>query len=222
MECILYLACTGCFLVPLFTVVCLVLALLPRTNPEVLSIRIAHFGLFLGFFLAIGAIFNGLWSCLVFNRLYYSADYCVDFFPFWPITKAMIERPFGSEQGKLFGDSLLQLQLVWLLFALGTWGVTILFYRPFSRLFGREQAILIRLSRLMAVILFPCSLLIAGGVWSFVYPHLKFPAWGACTLCLVFITVGMAVPGFITRRMMRQFKAHHPVEPVPVPSVPPS
>jgi hypothetical protein len=89
--------------------------------------------LFVGLLLVVGSVANGLWSCLVWGRLYFSTDYVFDFSPFWPITQKVIDAPFGDMCGQLFGVSLLQLQLVWLLFAVVTWTATILLYRLISR-----------------------------------------------------------------------------------------
>jgi hypothetical protein len=89
--------------------------------------------LFLGLLLVVGSIANGLWSCLVWGRFYFSTDYVFDFSPFWPITQKVIDAPFGEMRGQLFGVSLFQLQLVWLLFATGTWTVSILLYRLICR-----------------------------------------------------------------------------------------
>lgn len=65
----------------------------------------------------------------MWGRLYYSTDYVFDFSPVWPITQRIIDMPFGEQRGQLFGVTLVQLQLVWLTFALGTWGVTAFFYK---------------------------------------------------------------------------------------------
>ena len=63
-------------------------------------------------------------SCLIWDRLYDSTDYVFDFMPFWPITRGVVDSPWGDERGRLLGVSLFQLLLVWLLFAAGTWGAT--------------------------------------------------------------------------------------------------
>jgi hypothetical protein len=60
-------------------------------------------------------------------------DYVFDFRPFWPITQRVIDAPWGEEHGRLLGISLFQLQAVWLLFAGGTWTVTIFLYRIVRR-----------------------------------------------------------------------------------------
>jgi hypothetical protein len=81
----------------------------------------------------VSSIFNGLWSCSVWDRLYDSMDYVSDFSPFWPITQGVIDAPWGNDRRRLLGISLWQLQLVWLVFALGTWITTILLYRAIRR-----------------------------------------------------------------------------------------
>jgi hypothetical protein len=76
---------------------------------------------------------SGLWSCLVFGRLYWSTDYIFDFTPFWPVTQRTLDHSFGGQVGGLLGISLLQLQALWLLFATITWGAAALLYRFFLR-----------------------------------------------------------------------------------------
>src|SRR5439155_13427321 len=102
--------------------------------PSVLKSRARRLGLFIGLFLLVGSLGNGLWSCLIWGRLYDSMDYIFDFTPFWPIARRVIDEPWGDEHGRLFGVSLFQLQLIWFLFAAGTWGLTVALYRLIRRL----------------------------------------------------------------------------------------
>lgn len=92
-------------------------------------------------FLLVAAFFNGLWSCSVWGWLYYSIDYVSDYSPFWPISQSVIDDHFGDRHGELFGVSLFQLQLVWLLFAIGTWSATIYLYRRVRRSVASEPAL---------------------------------------------------------------------------------
>jgi len=133
MECFWYLLPMSVLHLAVFVVGCIILIFLPRKQPGTFKRRIRRFGLFMVLFLFVGSFFNGLWSCLIWDRLYDSTDYVFDFIPFFPITQGMIDRPFGNERGQLLGVSLFQLQLVWLLFAVGTWGVTIFLYRLVRR-----------------------------------------------------------------------------------------
>jgi hypothetical protein len=128
-ECLLYLALMGALHVAIFVVGCLVLAALAIKQRGTFLTRAGRFGLLVGLLLVVGSIFNGLWSCLVWGRLYISTDYVFDFSPFWPITQNVIDAPFGDMHGQLLGVSLFQLQLVWLLFACGTWGLVLFLYR---------------------------------------------------------------------------------------------
>jgi hypothetical protein len=107
---------------------CAILSVVPVKKPNTRSKRIGRFSLFVILFLVVGSLFNGLWSCLVYGRLYDSADYVFDFVPFWPITWITVDEAWGDGRGKLY-TSLLELRLVWFLFATCTWGVTILLYR---------------------------------------------------------------------------------------------
>jgi hypothetical protein len=165
-----YLLVMGCLHIPLVVVGSLVLALLPRKQPNIFTRRFVRFGLFVGLLLFVGSFFNGLWSCLVFDRLYHSADYSVDFIPFWPITQGVIDSTFGDEHGQLLGVSLTELQLVWLIFALGTWGATIFLYWLAKRSLGRVESRIIPASRFLALTLFPSSLLVVAGAWNIIAP----------------------------------------------------
>ncbi len=112
----------------IFVVGCLVSAALAIKQRSTFRRRVGHLGLFMGLLLLVGSIFNGVWSCAVWGRFYFSTDDVFDFSPFWPITQRVIDSPFGDMRGQLLGVSLFQLQLVWLLFAVGTWGITIFAY----------------------------------------------------------------------------------------------
>ncbi len=112
-----------------FLVGCGIVAVLPHRQPGVVPRRIGRLALFMGLLLLVGSAFNGLWSCLVWDRLYDSTDYVFDFTPFWPITRAVIEAPWGDERGRLIGVSLFQLQLIWFLFAAATWGASAFLHR---------------------------------------------------------------------------------------------
>ena len=76
-----------------FAVGCLVAVMVSWREPGVLRRRIGRFALFVGLLLVVGSLFNGLWSCLDFNRLYHSTDYIFDFVPFWPISWIAVDTP---------------------------------------------------------------------------------------------------------------------------------
>jgi hypothetical protein len=133
MECLMYLLMMGGFHFLVFIVGSGALWVSAVWQRGTFTRRVARLGLFFGLLLVVGSIANGLWSCLVWGRLYYSTDYVFDFSPFWPITQKVIDAPFGDTRGQLLGSSLLQLQLVWLLFAGFTWAVAIFFYRLSSK-----------------------------------------------------------------------------------------
>jgi hypothetical protein len=128
-ECLFYLVPMSIAHLAAFVVGVFVIAALALKQPGKFFIRVGRLGLFLVLLLVVGSLMNGLWSCLVWGRFYYSTDYVFDFSPVWPITQRLIDMPFGDQRGQLFGITLAQLQLVWLAFALGTWGVTALFYK---------------------------------------------------------------------------------------------
>jgi hypothetical protein len=89
--------------------------------------------LFFGLLLLVGAIFDGLWSCEIYGRLYYTMDYFFDFIPFVPFSKGEGMRIDGSAWGGLNGVTPWQVQLVWLVFAAGAWSSTVFFYRLICR-----------------------------------------------------------------------------------------
>ena len=133
LECGIYFVFMGVLHLALFAIGCLIFAVLAIRQRGRIFRRVGRLGLFLGLLLAIGSVTNGLWSCLVWGRLYYSTDYVFDFSVLWPIKQGVIDAPFGDMRGQLFGVSLFQLQLVWLLFAAGTWTASILLYRLICR-----------------------------------------------------------------------------------------
>ena len=132
-ECFYYLLPMSVLHLVIFIIGFCVVLFLPRKMPGALLEHTKLFALFLLMFLFVGAIFNGFWSCLIWGRLYNSTDYFFDFMPFWPITQRVIDAPWGDARGQLLGVSLIQLQLVWLLFAISTWGCTFTLFRFLSR-----------------------------------------------------------------------------------------
>ena len=87
--------------------------------------------LFFVLLLAVGAIFDGLWSCEIYTRLYYTMDYFCDFIPFVPFFGGM--RADGRGWGGLKGVTLWQVELVWLIFAVCAWSSTVFLYRLICR-----------------------------------------------------------------------------------------
>jgi hypothetical protein len=132
LECFYYLSLMALLHLVVFGLGSAIVAVLPSNQQGAKLQRIRRFALYNGLLLIVGSIFNGLWSCLVWDHLYDSTDYFFDFVPFWPITRAVIEAPWGNERGRLLGVSLFELQLVWLVFAAGTWLVTTAVYRLVS------------------------------------------------------------------------------------------
>jgi hypothetical protein len=87
--------------------------------------------LFFALLLVVGAIFDGLWSCVIYGRLYYTMDYFCDFIPFVPFFEGEGMRTDQRGWGGLNGVTLCEVQLVWLLFAVGAWSCTFFLYRLF-------------------------------------------------------------------------------------------
>src|SRR5947208_14690753 len=133
-ECFWYLFLMASVHIVVCAVDSAISAFMPSKHPGGKLRRIARLGFFNLLLLIVATMFNGLWSCLIWGRLYDSTDYTFDFVPFWPITQAVIDSPWGNDHGHLLGVSLFQLQLVWFLFAAGTWAVTIFLYGLLRRL----------------------------------------------------------------------------------------
>lgn len=131
-DCLIYLVLVGVLHLAVFAVGCLAAVLFSWWQPGTLRRRIGHFALFLGLLLVVGSVFNGLWCLLIYNRLYHSVDLILGFVPFWPIWWITVDTPWGDGSGRLF-TSLFVLKLVWLLFAVGTWAVTIFLYQIIRR-----------------------------------------------------------------------------------------
>jgi hypothetical protein len=152
-ECLLYLAFMSVPHLAAFLVGYLIAALLLHRQPGAFRQRVGRLRLFMGLLLLVSSAFNGLWSCLIWGRLYESMNYLIDFLPIWPITRTVIDVPWGNERGRLIEVSLFQLQLIWLLFAAGTWGCTVFIYR-----FVRRQGRLTRGDGAMSSLARPSSL----------------------------------------------------------------
>src|ERR1022692_4948805 len=105
-ECLIYFVSMGVFYLAAFVVVCVVLAALPHKKPGELRRRIGRFGLFVGLFLLVSSLFNGMWSCLVFDHLYYSIDCVSGFTPFFPATMTALHPQIVDIYGRPFGTTL--------------------------------------------------------------------------------------------------------------------
>ena len=86
-ESAIYFVFMGMLHLVLFAIGCLIFAMLAIRQRGRFLRRVGRLGLFLGLLLLVGSVANGLWSCLVWGRLYYSTDYVFDFSAFWPITQ---------------------------------------------------------------------------------------------------------------------------------------
>ena len=133
-ECLVYLFVWGIVHLVIFVIGVGVIALLAIWHRGSIRRRIVRLAWFLSLLLIVGFLFNGLWRFIVRGHLYFTPDFGPDFEPFFPILQKDIdEGPYGDNSGKLFGVTMSQLQLVWLLFALCTWATTIGLYRAVLR-----------------------------------------------------------------------------------------
>jgi hypothetical protein len=135
-----YLMMMGMVYGAVFLVGCIVLLFLrPRGLTEYV-LRVKKLGIFLLILLPVGDFFGCVWGEIVWGRFYLSTDYCnCDFLPFWPITQGVIDAPFGNDPHGLIGVTLTQLNLIWLVFAIATWGSTLSLYRLIGRISRRNQ-----------------------------------------------------------------------------------
>jgi hypothetical protein len=85
------------------------------------------FAQFMVVLLIVSGAFNSLWNCTIWGRLYetFGADTEMDFSPFVPLTQDDILE----EHGRLLSATNLQLQFVWLIFAVSAWGISFVLYR---------------------------------------------------------------------------------------------
>ncbi len=124
----------GIFQAVVFLVGCIVAAILPPWTVRRYSARVRKPGLFLAILLVVGDLFGFCWLETIRGHFYNSTDYCgTDFLPFFPITQGEIDSPFADELHGFLGITLTQLHLIWLVFAMGTWGMTIVVYRKMIR-----------------------------------------------------------------------------------------
>jgi hypothetical protein len=90
--------------------------------------------------LGVAMGFNGVWSCTVWGKYYWSTDYVADFSPFYPISQGVIDARFGNLVGALNGISLEELNRIWAWFAGGTWLMAALLTLFICRSHKAEQA----------------------------------------------------------------------------------
>ena len=126
-----YLFLVGIVYAAAFLVVCIVAVILqPRPVKNLLQ-RWMKPGIFMAILLFIGDVYGLIWGYVVLGRFYLSADYCgIDFLPFLPVIQMSRDPSFpNSPAGLIHGSTLSQIYLLWLIFALATWGTTIALYR---------------------------------------------------------------------------------------------
>jgi len=130
----LYTFLVGSFHLLIFFLLALLLIPVVFRSSSLYFSLIERIGLFSVLLLLSGAIANAVWMGLVYNRLYFSQDTVVDFFPFIPFGQWVLDVKWGDETGALLGGtSLWHVQVVWLLFALIAWGSAALAYRRAAR-----------------------------------------------------------------------------------------
>jgi hypothetical protein len=118
-ECLRYFAPMAVLHAAVFIMGSLALGSVSRREPCKLRSRVCRLGLFVGLFLVVGSLINGIWACLIYNHLYHSGDYIFDFIPFCPVTMNA-DRPHTEG----YGTTLLELDAIWFAFAIVAWAIT--------------------------------------------------------------------------------------------------
>jgi len=91
-----------------------------------LRTRLFRLGAFLFLAAPVGGFFSALWYCSIWGRIYVTFDVDDDDFnPVFPIDQTLINQ----EHGRMLIGTVHQLQLIWLAYAVITWGTTFLVYR---------------------------------------------------------------------------------------------
>ena len=119
-ECFWYLLPGGLLHIiafPVFAAGHSILRLAKCRRPRLVTVMV-----FQGYLLIAAMIANGIWSCAVWGRLYWSVDYTSDFSVFIPMFQSQIEYSWGLDMsGGLNGITLSQLNWVWFVFAAAVW-----------------------------------------------------------------------------------------------------
>jgi hypothetical protein len=83
------------------------------------------FCLFNAFLLAWGSIGNYLWLSLTWQKLYFSMDRVVDWFPYIPFGQWVLDQEYGGETGRLLnGATMGQLRFIWAAIATAVWALS--------------------------------------------------------------------------------------------------
>ena len=135
-----YLFFVGVAYAFVFLLGCILAALIAPRSFRNYFRRLSKLGVFLLILILVGDAYGCIWGDIIWGRFYRSTDYCgIDFLPFLPVTRRLIDAPWGSEPHGLMGITLLQLNLIWLLFAIATWATAIALYRLASRCVGLQK-----------------------------------------------------------------------------------
>ncbi len=119
-ECLWYLLPGGLFHViasPIILGIMLTYGRFAYFRPKISTLMI-----FQAYLLIFSMIVNGLWSCAIWGKLYWSVDYTSNFSVFMPIRNSQIDYSWSPEMaGGLNGITLTQLNLIWAIFAISAW-----------------------------------------------------------------------------------------------------
>jgi hypothetical protein len=102
--------------------------------------KISTLLIFQAYLLISAMIVNGLWSCIIWGRFYWSVDYTSDFSVFMPIRRSQVADFWGAKMtGGLNGTTLTQLNLIWASFAVLAWVIAVFATRWFNPLLVKSK-----------------------------------------------------------------------------------
>jgi hypothetical protein len=135
MDIPVYLAVAGS--IELVTLLCMSAIALVRIRPwgwRSYRLRVRRWSVFAAILLVIGCIGNSVFMAVAYERLYVSRDTVVDFLPFIPFGRWVLNDEWAGQKGALLnGASLLQIQLIWAAVAAAVWSASVLIYRGWAR-----------------------------------------------------------------------------------------
>lgn len=97
--------------------------------------RMGRLALFLALLLLVGDFFGVIWTAIIHNRMYYNPGYDgVDFVPWYPLTRDLVDATYGADTGRLIGVKFWQLEVIWFVFAVSTWTTTMMAFEKITEL----------------------------------------------------------------------------------------
>ena len=127
-----YIFYSGYYHLIVFSAYIIIISFLKSFYKIKLSVR--HVLIFYTILLLYSALVNSLWDSIVIDKLYHSADYTVDYSPFWPITNSVIYNTYAGDKGYLIGNStLMTINIYWIFFTILNWIITIVTFNNLKK-----------------------------------------------------------------------------------------